>query len=344
MGLSRARMICKRAKSYIIGKYGGMLMNRAVLLAFVLAGTLTGVLTGPAAATAQNGARVDLNLYYDEPVIAAGGTGGQTFTVVNSGADASTPADLIVTNGVFVGTDPAGRLFRNCGFLYREADPDLTVPQVIRCTIPALHHGESASVRLPLAIAAGASAGSTYGTATVLPEAGSPDVEQHMADNLGFPSVVVTDPSTPAGGPVTAHVADLYLTTDLPAIATGAPAPETLTVGNRGPQRSAGPIRLVVVTPPLVRVDEDQPMPAGCGFSYNSPVAGAPQIIRCTVDSPLPVGGTMTVRLPLAPVFGSPVQTSWGSAGVFPDRGAGSIDIDPVPANNVVESGVQVIG
>lgn len=41
---------------------------------------------------------------------------------------------------------------------------------------------------------------------------------------------------------------------------------------------------------------------------------------------------------------GAPVQTGWGVAGVFPNRSAGCLDIDPVPADNVVESGVQMIG
>jgi hypothetical protein len=320
-------------------------MNRSVLPACLLVGVLTAVLVGPPVffANAQEGARIDLNLYYDEPVIAAGSIGTQRLTVANTGDDATTPVDLTITTGVFVAVDPAGQLPRECGFLYQDADSDSTVPEVLRCVLPPLSHGDSADVTLPLMVAEGAAAGDTFGTATVLPEPGSPDVDQHVADNLGWPSVVVTNPSTSVGGPSNAPVTDLYVTTDLPAVATGQPAAETLTVGNRGPQRAAGPIRLVVVTPPLVRLASDQPMPAGCGFGYDSPDPAAPELVRCAID-PLAVGGTTTVRLPLAPVFGSPVQTSWGVAGVFPDQTAGSIDVDPVPANNLVESGVQVIG
>jgi hypothetical protein len=320
-------------------------MNRSVLPACLLVGVLTAVLVGPPVlfANAQEGARIDLQLYYDEPVIAAGGTGRQTVTVINSGADATAPVDLTITTGVFVVVDPTSRLPRGCGFLYQDADPDETVPEVVRCVLPPLRHDDSADVTLPLAVAAGAAAGDTFGTATTLPQPGSPDIDQHVADNLGWPSVVVTDPSASPSGPTNAQVTDLYVTTDLPAVATGEPAAETLSVGNRGPQHGAGQIRLVVVTPPLVRLSTDEPMPAGCGFVYDSPDPAAPELVRCSI-TPLPVGGTTTVRLPLAPVFGSPVQTSWGVAGVFPDRTAGSTDIDPVPANNLVESGVQVIG
>lgn len=185
-----------------------------------------------------------------------------------------------------------------------------------------------------------AAVGETYGTATVLPTA---DVEQHMADNLGFPSVVVSDPAA-APAPVGGHVTDVYVTTDLPAVALGRPAAETLTVGDRGPQPITGPVRLVLATPPLVRVDGARAMPAGCGFLYDSPDPAAPELVRCAVPAPLPADGSAAVRLPLAPVFGSPVQTSWGVADAFPDRAAGSADVDPVPANNLVESGVQVVG
>ncbi|HEX5404691.1 MAG TPA: hypothetical protein VFX16_20570 [Pseudonocardiaceae bacterium] len=320
-------------------------MNRSVLPACLLVGVLASVLVGPPAffANAQEGARIDLNLYYDEPVIAAGGIGIQTLTVTNSGADGTTPIDLTVTTGVFVAVDPAGRMPKGCGFLYQDGDPDATVPEVVRCVLPPLEHNDSTAVTLPLMVAEAAAAGDTFGTATVLPEPGSPDVDQHVADNLGWPSVVVTNPGTSVGAPTNGQVTDLYVTTDLPAVATGQPAVETLTVGNRGPQPANEPIRLVVVTPPLVRLATDQPMPAGCGFVYDSPDPAAPELVRCSI-APLAVGTSTTVRLPLAPVFGSPVQTSWGVAGVFPDRSAGSTDIDPVPANNLVESGVQVIG
>lgn len=320
-------------------------MNRSVLPACLLVGVLTAVLVGPPVffANAQEGARIDLNLYYDEPVIAAGSIGTQTLTVTNSGDDATTPEDLTITTGVFIAVDPAGRMPTECGFLYQDAATDATVPEVLRCVLPPLQHGDSADVTLPLTAAEGAAAGDTFGIAAVLPQPGSPDVDQHVADNLGWPSVVVTNPSTSVGGPTNALVTDLYVTSDLPAVATGQPAAEALTVGNRGPQHSSGQIRLVVVTPPLVRLATDQPMPTGCGFVYDSPDPAAPELVQCLI-TPQPVGGTTTIRLPLAPVFGSPVQTSWGVAGVFPDRAAGSTDIDPVPANNLVESGVQVIG
>ncbi len=293
------------------------------------------VLVGPPVAAAQQGARVDLGLYYDEPVIPAGGTGTESFTVANSGADATAPADLTIATGMFI---TAIALPRDCAFLYRDAGADPTVPQVVRCTVPPLPRGASVDFPLTLDAAEAAPAGETFGTATVLPRAS--DVDQHLADNLGFPSVVVADPTASPTGPAATHVTDLYLTTDLPAVAVGAPGIETLIVGNRGPQPGAGPIRLTVGTPPLVRVGT---LPAGCDFLYDSPDPGAPQLVSCALP-PLTVSATTSVQLPLVPEFGSPVQTSWGIAGAFPDRAAGSTDVDPVPANNLVESGVQVIG
>jgi hypothetical protein len=307
-------------------------MKRAVLsVSLFLAAA---VLVGPPVAVGRQGARVDLDLYYDEPVVAAGGTGTETFTVANSGAGATAPADLTVTTGVFV---TATALPGACAFLYRDADADPTVPQIVRCTVPPLPTGTSVRFPLTLHAAGAAPAGATFGTATVLPRS---DVDQHLADNLGFPSVVVSHPGAAGTAPAAAHVTDLYLTTDLPAVAVGAPGTETLTVGNRGPQPGGGPIRLTVGTPPLVRVGT---LPAGCAFRYDSPDPGAPQLVSCVLP-PLAVAATAVVRLPLAPEFGSPVQTSWGIAGAFPDRADGATDIDPVPANNLVESGVQVIG
>jgi hypothetical protein len=315
---------------------------RCVLLSGVaLAGCLV---WQPLSALAAPSARVDLNLYYDEPVIAAGGQGVQTFTVANSGADATSPVDLTVSTPAFVAVDPASDLPPNCAFLYRDADADDTVPELIRCVVAPLRHGESVSIPFTLTVDGAAAAGTTYGEATALPAAGSTDIDQNMADNLGWPSVVVSGQGTAVSGPTTGHVTDLYLTTDLPAVAVGAPATETLTVGDRGPQPTAGPVRLLLVTPPLVRVDDAVGLPAGCGFRYDTTDPAAPQVIGCTVAAPLAVGGQAVVRIPLSVVFGSPVQTSWGIADVFPDHTAGSTDIDPVPANNLVESGVQVVG
>jgi hypothetical protein len=296
----------------------------------------------PAVATAAG--RVDLTLYYDEPVISAGGNGTQTVTVANSGADATGPIDLTITTPVFVAVKQDTALPHNCQLLYRDANSDDTVPEVVRCVLWPLHHGEAASLPFTLSVDDNAAPGITFGEATALPATGSPDVEQHMADNLGWPSVVVANPPSTGSGPSAGHVTDLYVTTDLPAIAVGTPGFETLTVGNRGPQATTGRIRLLVVTPPLVRVDDATALPAGCGFRYDSPDPAAPQVVGCTVAGPLAVGGQATVRVPLAVVFGSPVQTSWGIADVFPDRADGSTDLDPVPANNVIESGVQVIG
>lgn len=312
-------------------------IRRGVVLAVVAAGCLA---WQPLSAVAGSGARVDLNIGYDEPEIDAGGTGTQTVTVTNAGVDATGPAELTVTTPVFVAVTA---LPRNCAFLYQDGDAgDATVPDVLRCTLPPLDHDESVTVTFRLAVDANAAAGVTFGEATVLPAPGSADVDQNLADNLGWPSVLVTGAAPVRGGPSTGHVTDLFVTTDLPALAVGAPAPETLTVGNRGPQATTGPARLLLVTPPLVRAAD--PLPAGCGFRYDSPDPAAPQVIGCSIDAPLASGATAVVRVPLTVLFGSPVQTSWGLADVFPDRAAGSTDVDPVPANNVVETGVQVVG
>lgn len=318
-------------------------MNGRVRWVFLMTAVLAGGLVGQLPAVAAGG-RIDLSLYYDEPVIPAGGQGQQTLTVTNAGDNASTPAELTVTTPVFVSLDPTRRLPTGCDFLYRDGDPDSAVPEVVRCTVAPLMHGQEHDFRFDLVADNAAAPGSTYGEATLLPTPGSPDIEQKMADNLGWPSVVVSGSPTSVSAPATGHITDVYLTTDLPAIALGHPKAETLTIGNRGPQATTGPVRVVVATPPLTRFDVDDPLPAGCGFLYDSTDPAAPELLRCTLAGPLPALGETTLPLPLIPVYGSPVQTSWGIADVFPDRTAGSTDVDPVPANNYVESGVQVIG
>ena len=307
-------------------------IRRSVLLAVVAAAGCLVWQPLPAVATGSGG-RVDLSLYYDEPAVSAGGEGIQTVTVANSGADSTAPAELVFTTPVFVAvtTVPPG-----CGFLYQDAASGDTVPSVVRCELPPLAHGESVGVTFGLAADADAAGGVTYGEATVLPGGG--DVDQHLADNLGWPSVVISGASAVVSGPGVGHAADLFVTTDLPALAVGAPASETLTVGNRGPQATTGPARLVLVTPPLTRAVDL--LPDGCGFRYDSTDVGAPQVIGCTLAASLASGSSVAVRVPLSVLFGSPVQTSWGVADVFPD----SADVDPVLANNVVESGVQVVG
>ena len=276
---------------------------------------------------------VDLSLYYDEPAVSAGGDGIQTVTVTNSGADSTAPAELVFTTPVFV---TVARMPAGCGFLYQDTASGATVPSVVRCALPPLAHGESVDVRFGLTADADAADGVTYGEATVLP--GGADVDQHLADNLGWPSVVIAGAPTVLAGPGFGHVTDLYVTTDLPALAVGAPGAETLTVGSRGPEVTTGPARLVLVTPSLTRAVE--PLPDGCGFRYDSADVGSPQVIGCTLSASLASGASIPIRIPLSVLFGSPVQTSWGVADVFPD----SADVDPVLANNVVESGVQVVG
>jgi hypothetical protein len=322
-------------------------MSSRVRWVFLMTAVLAGGLAGPlplAGASPSTGGRIDLSLYYDEPLIPAGGQGSQTLTAVNTGDDANTPAVLTLTTPVFLSLDPGRRLPTGCDFLYRDGNPDGTVPEVIRCSVPPLGHDQQHGYTFHFVADNAAAPGSTYGEATLLPAAGSPDVEQKMADNLGWPSVVVAGSPTSVGAPATGHVTDVYLTTDLPAIALGSGKPEMLTVGNRGPQATTAPIRLVVATPPLTRFDQDQPMPPGCGFLYDSADPAAPELIHCTLPGPMSPLADAVVALPLVPVFGAPVQTSWGVADAFPDRDAGSTDIDPVPANNFVESGVQVIG
>lgn len=198
---------------------------------------------------------------------------------------------------------------------------------------------------MPVVVDTAAASGSSYGEATVLPAAGSPDVEQRMTDNIGWPSIAVSGTGGTAGvAPARGRVTDLYLATTLPALSAGRPAPATFTVGNRGPEATSGPVRLIVTTPPFVQVDEPHGLPAGCDFLDNSPDPAAPQILSCTLPAAIPAGGQLAVPIPMTPLWGAPVETLWGISDVFPDRANGSTDIDPVPANNVIESGVQVVG
>jgi len=322
-------------------------MSGRVRWVFLMTAVLAGGLVGQppsAGASPSTGGRIDLSLYYDEPLIPAGGRATQTLTAVNTGDDADTPAELTLTTPVFVSLDPNRPLPSSCDFLYRDGSPDATVPEIVRCVVPPLRHDQPVDYTFHFVADNAAAPGSSYGEATLLPAAGSPDVEQKMADNLGWPSVVVGGSPTSVSAPATGHVTDVYLTTDLPAIAVGSGKPETLTIGNRGPQATTGPVRLIVTTPPLTRIDEERPMPQGCGFLYDSTDPAAPEIIGCTLPGPMAALAETVVALPLVPVYGAPVQTSWGTADAFPDREAGSTDIDPVPANNFVESGVQVIG
>lgn len=314
-------------------------MVHGILRRLVMAAVAGVVASQPWPASASAPGRVDLNIGYDEPAVAAGGTGVQTFTVTNSGDDATGVIDLTITTPVFV---TAVELPRQCTVLFRDAAADDTVPEIISCTVYPLAHDESASVPLTESVGADAAPGVTYGEVTVLPGPGSSDVDQHLADNLGWPSVVVTQTPPTRTGPSAGHVTDVYLTTDLPAVAVGAPASATLTVGNRGPQATTGQVRLLMVTPPLARAAT--PLPDGCDFRYDTTNVGTPQVIGCAVPAPIPSGAVRTVAIGLVALSGSPVQTSWGLADAFPDRSGGSTDVDPVPANNVIQTGMQVVG
>lgn len=306
----------------------------------LLAAAVAGTLFGAPPAGAAGGARIDLSLYYDTPVITPGGTGVQTLTVVNSGADATGPASLTVATPVFV---RVAALPDGCAFRFTDATADPTVPEVLGCTVPALRHGQSKAFALTLTADIGASSGATFGQADVVPAAGSADVDANLADNEGWPSVVVSGPgATPT--PTAGHVADLYLSADLPPLAVGHPREETLLVGNRGPETTEGPVRLVVTTPPFVRVDRARGLPDECGFLYDGTDPAVPQVVGCTLTEPLRPDAECQLRIPLAAVLGAPIQTDYGIAGVFPYRAGGSTDVDPVLANNIIESGVQVIG
>jgi hypothetical protein len=165
-----------------------------------------------------------------------------------------------------------------------------------------------------------------------------------MADNTGWPSVSVSGSGGVSQPPARGRVTDLYVATSLPALAAGRAAPASFTIGNRGPDATSGPVRLIVATPPFIQVDEPHGLPPGCDFLYNSPDPVGPQILRCTLPAAVPSAGQLAVAIPMAPFWGAPVETLWGISDVFPDRADGSTDIDPVPANNVIESGVQVVG
>lgn len=316
-----------------------VIITRSVLVAILLAGTLCWPYS---TAGAAQGARIDLNLFYDAPAIDPGGHGTLNLAVGDTGPDATGPAALTLTTPVFVSVDQSRPLPAGCAMAYASGDPE--VPDVLRCVIPAPAHGKLRTVSVPVTVDTAAASGTTYGEATVVPAANSPDIEQRMADNIGWPSVAVTGSGGVTHAPARGHVTDLYLSTTLPALAVGRPAPATFTIGNRGPDATTGPIRLVVATPPFVQVDEPHGLPSGCDFRYSSPDPAQPQILRCVLPTAEPSGGQLAVPIPMAALWGAPVQTLWGISAVFPDRTSGSTDVDPVPANNVIESGVQVVG
>lgn len=282
---------------------------------------------------------VDFTLDYDAPVIAAGGRGVQTFTVGNSGKDSAGPATLTFATPIFVSVARGEAMPAGCRFLYGR--PDAGVPEVVQCDLPPLRHGDKQTVRVPLAVDSSAPSGSAWGEAVVVPSIGSSDVEAQMRDNLGPSTVIVAAPVQ--AQKIEGTTTDLYLTTAAPAVTPDQSGIAKFTIGNRGPTATSGPVRLVMATPPLVKVDPKQPLPAECGFLYDNPAPSVPQIIRCT-QTDVPAGTVREKDISLIAMRGAPLQTIWGIGGVLPDVAAGSTDVDSVLANNLAECSAQIIG
>ncbi|MGW7532445.1 hypothetical protein [Amycolatopsis sp. NPDC054798] len=312
---------------------------RPQLCAVLIAATLAAA-SAPAASAAGAGHDVDFRLFYDAPVVAASGSGTQTFTVDNAGADATGAAVLAIALPAFVRTG-SGPLPAGCSVSYTDRG-DPAMPEVLGCVLPPLKTGQNQTLPVPITVADIAPGGVLWGTGTVLPAAQSTDIERNASDNSGTPSATV-NPARPPRSPAQ-HATDLYLTTDLPALASGRSHPEVFTAGNRGPGATSGPVRLALVTPPFVRVDHTQPLPDGCEYRLTGAEPAAPEVVRCRLSRVLAPGAETTVPIPLTAEPGAPVQTLWGIANVMPDPDTHSVDTDPVLANNTVSAGAQAIG
>jgi hypothetical protein len=290
---------------------------------------------GPLSAAAASG--VDLQLYYDTPVIAPGGTGTQTFGVTDAGTAGTGPAELDLALPAYVKLTAA--LPTTCQIRYD--DLDAAVPEIVRCDLGVPAAGRTVTVALPLEVDAAAPAGSLWGSAIAWP--GPADSDPDPADAQGPMSVVVNGKPAIAENAAVGHAADLYVSTDLPPLSPAAPRSEHFTVGNRGPDSMAGPADLVLTPPPLVRVDPAH-LPAGCAFLFDDPDPALPQLLQCALPRHLAAHWQEVRAVPLTVRPGAPVQTVWGTAEVYPDRPAGSADTDPLPQNNLVESGAQIVG
>jgi hypothetical protein len=203
-----------------------------------------------------------------------------TFTVGNHGTT-GTRGDGILTviTAFYVNIDRGKGLPSNCKF--RLKDPDPTIPEVVRCTIPpGLEPGKEQKVAIPMTVDKRARfTGTDESMAIVAPAPGSPDRDPDLTDNraVTFLDVIPPTPPTPS-----VNLVGLYLTHDIPPVAQGASAFQTLQYGNVGPHDMVGQARIVYVTPFFVNVDRSRSLPDGCVFRLQDPDPTIPEMVVCT--------------------------------------------------------------
>lgn len=288
----------------------------------------------PAQVTEPSG--INLALSSVSPSIASGKTGLQTFTISNTGATTEGASILTYVTPFYVNIDRDQPLPDGCSF--RLEDPDPTVPEIVRCTIPAgLEQNNDVKLSIPIVVTTRARfVGGTQGAVIVTPTQGSPDREIDLTDNTRTPVLTVVPPSPEVPE---VNIVGLYGTADRPAIAPDQRKLATFAYGNVGPNDMTGEVTITFLTPFYVLFDRDQPLPDGCSLRLEDPDPAVPEMVTCK-RSALAKGEEDQIQFGMVAVPGGPRGAQNGGALVAP---ASASDADFDQADNLVRAGVQVI-
>ncbi len=293
---------------------------------------------GPRLATTGGGARVDLNLSFDEPTLTRGGTGVQQLIVGNTGADATGLVRLVYVLPLYVNIDRGpGRpgLPSNCQMLY--SNLDFSVNEIVQCELTGPRNGTTATVRLPLVAAPSSEPQTRAASAIVMPAPTSNDAEQFTRDNLVQPLVVLEGsepPLTPGS-----NLVDLYTSSVVPSIRVDQPARALVTIGNKGPDATSATTRLTFVTPIFTNIDRARALPAGCSFLYQNLDPMVPEVVECLVPESIPAGGTAQRSIPLKLGPRSPTSLIVGALIARPQANTNDVDISPI--DNAMTLGIS---
>ncbi|WP_394825793.1 hypothetical protein [Pendulispora albinea] len=273
------------------------------------------------------GAEVDLTINAQPPLLVPGETGVLTLRVGNRGRDAAQGAEVTVVTPFFVNF--ARPVPAECELRYENLDPFL--PEVLICHVDGtIAPSTERELSVPVALVPGGPRGRNYGSAMVLPAAGSRDREMALADNLTAASVVrlrqVGEPP-PAGNTV-----GIYLASNEVPISLGSRTTATLTIGNAGPNATSVPTRVIYRTPFFTNIDADVPLPPGCQMRLTDTAPNVPEIVECGVAAGLKPGEERELGIPLTLVAGGPTGMQLGF-GLAAGTGGGP-DVDPIGVDN----------
>lgn len=281
----------------------GTLTGGSVVASATTGDPASGNNTAPSSVTATPNA--DLTTSATTPSIVPGTSGTTTLTVANAG-----PSNATTLVGQY--TPPAG-VTVNVASLPAGCTGTTNGP--ISCALGAISSGSSASVIIPLHVAANAAELTTLSGGITNASSGAVD-----------PNTVNT--AGPASVDVAAASADLSTATSTPTITPGTSGNAIVTVTNSGPSDAQGPLTVDYTAPTGVTITS---LPSGC----TGPLTGT---ITCTLTGPLAATGSALLTVPLAvPAGATPGATLSGGL-----ASSSSATADPALPNNDAASTVTV--